>query len=91
LLWVRFGQPIDKHQEKLDDRVDEIPALWFWLEWVAVPWRPINIVAETHFRLSQTYLDDVLLTLSFIGIALDFLVVACVRGLGTHDACKRPP
>ena len=79
LLSVRFGPPLDaKHQESRDDFIDSSPALVFWFQWVFVPWLPIKNTAMVYFRDAHTYLDDILIMVSWIGIALDVIITITV-------------
>jgi hypothetical protein len=84
LLQVRFGDAIDKNQEALDDAIDSTPMLLFWLQWCFVPWWPIMDVARVHFRNAHTFLDDVLLMCSIVGILLDVLVLGAVSLILIH-------
>ena len=78
MLQVRFGDAIDKNQERVDDPIDATPALLFWLQWIAVPWWPVSNIAAQYFRSAHTFLDDVFLVCTYIGIALDALIVCTV-------------
>jgi hypothetical protein len=81
LLQVRFGDPIDKNQEALDDAIDSTPVLLFWLQWTFVPWWPIKNVAQLHFRDAHTFLDDIFLMCSYIGITLDIVMFLSVSSI----------
>ena len=81
LLQVRFGDPIDKNQEALDDAIDSTPALLFWLQWTFVPWWPIKLAAGSNFRDANTYLDDIFLLCSWIGTALDVIMFLSVSSI----------
>ncbi len=78
MLQVRFGDAIDKNQERVDDPIDATPALLFWLQWIAVPWWPVSNIAAQYFRSAHTFLDDVFLVCTYIGIALDALMLYTV-------------
>lgn len=88
LLAVRFGDPIHPAQEYLDDAIDGITPLQFWLLWVFVPWWPIKNFAAASLRSANSYLDDIFFMLSWFGITLDILIFVCVSQCSCKLLCE---
>ena len=72
LIWVRF---IDSNHliEKVNDEIDEIPLLEFWLKWVVSPSYPLYQIASKFS--SKTYVDELLEYNFLISAVAEFVIL----------------